>query len=74
MYENLACEMREYAEALKIRTTRITKREAGGFLLECVDAIYSLNRDFRDCRNELCLRCGKYKEKYKGACAGCRWA
>ena len=29
--------------------------------------------DFRDCRNELCLYCGKYKERYIGACDGCRW-
>lgn len=26
-----------------------------------------------DCRNELCLLCGKYKEKHLGACDGCRW-
>lgn len=30
-------------------------------------------RDYRDCRNELCLRCGQYKEKHLGACKGCRW-
>ena len=30
-------------------------------------------RDFRDCRNELCLYCGKYKERHNGACDGCRW-
>lgn len=28
---------------------------------------------FRDCRNELCLRCGQYRLRYKGACDGCRW-
>lgn len=30
-------------------------------------------RDFRDCRNELCLYCGQYKMRHKGACDGCRW-
>ena len=25
------------------------------------------------CRNELCLRCGEYKMRHKGACDGCRW-
>ena len=30
-------------------------------------------RDFRDCRNELCLRCGAYKQRHEGACDGCRW-
>ena len=29
--------------------------------------------DLRDCRNELCLRCGNYREKHLGACDGCRW-
>ena len=29
--------------------------------------------DFRDCRNELCLKCGQYREKHLGACDGCRW-
>lgn len=28
---------------------------------------------FRDCRNELCLKCGSYKQSHKGACDGCRW-
>lgn len=30
-------------------------------------------RDFNDCRNELCLHCGKYHEAHKGACRDCRW-
>lgn len=30
-------------------------------------------RDFRDCRNELCLKCGEYKTSYLGTCDGCRW-
>lgn len=30
-------------------------------------------RDFRDCRNELCLKCGNYTQKHNGACDGCRW-
>lgn len=29
--------------------------------------------DFRDCRNELCLRCGEYKTRHLGSCDGCRW-
>lgn len=27
----------------------------------------------RDCKNELCLKCGDYKMRHKGACDGCRW-
>lgn len=30
-------------------------------------------RYMRDCRNELCLKCGDYKMRHKGACDGCRW-
>ena len=24
-------------------------------------------------RNELCCKCGKYREAHNGACGGCRW-
>lgn len=27
----------------------------------------------RDARNEICLKCGRYREAHKGACDGCRW-
>lgn len=30
-------------------------------------------RDLKDCRNELCLKCGNYKERHNGSCDGCRW-
>jgi len=33
----------------------------------------SLKTDLKDCRNELCLKCGNYKQKHLGACDGCRW-
>ena len=32
-----------------------------------------LARDLKDCRNELCLRCGQYKTAHLGSCNGCRW-
>ena len=32
-----------------------------------------LKSELRDCRNELCLRCGSYKQAHLGACDGCRW-
>jgi len=40
---------------------------------EPVELNSKLQRDFRDCRNELCLRCGNYHEAHNGACEGCRW-
>ena len=33
----------------------------------------ALARDLKDCRNELCLKCGQYKTKHLGSCDGCRW-
>ena len=30
-------------------------------------------RELKDCVNELCLRCGDYKEEHLGRCDGCRW-
>ncbi|MBO5918742.1 MAG: hypothetical protein J6Q14_08260 [Oscillospiraceae bacterium] len=38
-----------------------------------LEVIEALRRDLKDCRNELCLRCGNYKLAHKGACDGCRW-
>ena len=32
-----------------------------------------LKSDLKDCRNELCLKCGDYKQRHLGACDGCRW-
>ena len=32
-----------------------------------------IETDLRDCRNELCLKCGQYQTKHLGSCNGCRW-
>ena len=37
------------------------------------DTIRQLRAALRVCQNELCLRCGEYKRRHKGACEGCRW-
>ena len=48
-----------------------------GELLDLVGSlkarVESLKTDLNDCRNELCLRCGDYKQRHLGACDGCRW-
>lgn len=36
-------------------------------------AVTELKQAFKDCRNELCLKCGDYKMRHRGACKGCRW-
>ena len=35
--------------------------------------IRGLEADNADLRNELCLKCGKYKTAHLGSCDGCRW-
>jgi len=30
-------------------------------------------KELKDCVNELCYRCGDYKQEHNGACDGCRW-
>lgn len=32
-----------------------------------------LKYQLKDCCNELCLRCGDYRNEHNGACDGCRW-
>lgn len=40
---------------------------------EAADAIEKLQKEFRCCQNELCVRCGNYTHAVYGACDGCRW-
>ena len=32
-----------------------------------------LKKELADMRNELCYKCGNYREAHNGACDGCRW-
>ncbi len=32
-----------------------------------------LKKELENCRNELCLLCGRYRERHLGACDGWRW-
>ena len=32
-----------------------------------------LKKELATMRNELCCKCGKYREAHNGACDGCRW-
>lgn len=42
-------------------------------VVEQADRIRLLERELKTCANELCLRCGEYKQEHLGACNGCRW-
>ena len=35
--------------------------------------IMRLQAELRECRNELCLRCGSYRDAHLGACDGCKF-
>lgn len=35
--------------------------------------VQRLQRELKNCRNELCLKCGNYKEAHLGACNDCRY-
>lgn len=40
---------------------------------ELKDKIRRLQSELKNCRNELCLKCGNYHESYAGACDDCRY-
>ena len=57
-----------------------TKGELQLAMLHAAELIESLqaqltesHRRAQDARNELCLKCGRYREAHNGACDGCRW-
>jgi len=43
------------------------------FCNRLIDTNSKLMRDLKDCRNELCVHCGRYKFQHTGSCDGCRW-
>lgn len=40
---------------------------------QCIRTAPAIDPIINDLRNELCLKCGKYKDAHLGACDGCRW-
>lgn len=72
MYEQLIADLREEAEWAEGNEWE-TPIMLSDHLKQAADAITALLKELKTCRNELCLRCGQYKERHKGACDGCRW-
>ena len=71
MYDELVKKLRYLDEYSK----QINPTPSGIFR-EAADAIKELSQietDLRDCRNELCIKCGQYQTKHLGSCNGCRW-
>ena len=50
----------------------INNREVG--TLRRAILLNDLLRELKNCRNELCYRCGQYANAHLGACDGCRWS
>jgi len=42
-------------------------------LLQKTQQLAASQRRAQDARNELCQKCGRYREAHNGACDGCRW-
>lgn len=38
-----------------------------------VPSLKDVIKELWNCRNELCLRCGKYENAHRGACDDCRY-
>ena len=69
--------MRDYnklVSEIRMATIGVEKPSSRMLLMQlAADAIEELRRDLKDCRNELCLKCGEYERRHLGACDGCRW-
>ena len=56
-----------------IPVERSTTKEVIQTIVKDTATIYRLRQELKNCRNELCLKCGNYHERYAGACDGCRY-
>lgn len=69
-------ESRLYAMQNITKPNDITDAVIDNIRLTALEAQREINRlesELKICRNELCLRCGNYREAHKGACDGCRF-
>ena len=40
---------------------------------ETINQLHETKSELAAMRNELCCKCGNYREAHNGACDGCRW-
>ena len=45
----------------------------GDLCKQAADALTELQAENKALRNELCYKCGQYREAHNGACNGCKW-
>lgn len=53
----------------KVGTPGGSELDTAQIFKELADA----GKDYKDCVNELCYKCGDYKREHEGVCDGCRW-
>ena len=70
-YLGLALRCHEQAVSMPFKFTE--NAETVALLATSDAAITELFDNLTDCCNELCERCGQYRNAHKGACDGCRW-
>jgi len=80
MEENLVLQLESLTESCDMveRVANVPCREYmpckySDRLNKAIDTIKRLVNENKNLRNELCLKCGNYKEEHNGACNGCRW-
>ena len=56
-----------------IPVERKSMKEVLETVVQNAATINRLRKELKNCRNELCLKCGNYHESYAGACDGCRY-
>ena len=69
---HLSAELERLEEAIKVKGGTAHYPTEDAYLTVC-KALEKYKADRKDLRNELCLKCGKYRESHNGACDGCRW-
>ena len=66
------------ARDLQFRTEQVRELQEENARLhrenfEQSDLIARLRKELAAMRNELCCKCGNYRDAHNGACDGCRW-
>lgn len=71
--------MNKYQMALDRMVCHICNSRNGiyvrdGRASEDMNTLQELINNYQDCKNQLCLHCGNYKQEHLGACKGCKFS
>lgn len=47
--------------------------QAAAAIQELTEKLRKCEAELNNCRDELCLKCGEYRNRHLGACNGCRY-